>query len=409
MKNKTIAVIGLNHLGMVTAACMASFGYKIKAIDLDEKLIENYKNKKLFLNEPEVEILMQKYENTILFSSGEKLEDCDYIWITIDMPLDELGVPDYNNFENQIDIIISMLPQKSKIIVSSQVKMGTTAKLVKKIENAGKKTKICYSPENLRLGKSVDIFKNPDRIVVGCDLENRKDFLPLFESISHNLLWMKIEEAELSKHAINSFLATCIVFINQLSEICERHNISSKKISEALRSESRIGANLPLHAGLPFAGGTLSRDLNYLDQHNGCKNLFRDLLFYNENHRQWLMKNVLNYFGEFNKIYESKFLIVGLSYKEGINDSRFSEASKFIENLKKYTSQIVTYDEKFDQDFDFYDFDFNCICIFNKSEKIFDELKKTNRQIFVLDPNNLCIGEYPSNIIFRKVGEPSNV
>ena len=42
-------------------------------------------------------------------------------------------------------------------------------------------------------------------------------------------------------------------------------------------------------------------------------------------------------------------------------------------------------------------------------EKIFEALKKTNKQIFVLDPNNLCVGEYPSNIIFKKVGEPSNV
>ena len=287
--------------------------------------------------------------------------------------------------------------------------MGLTKKLHEKIVKAGKTAKICYSPENLRLGKSVDIFKNTDRIVIGCDSENIEDFLPLFESISNNLLWMKIEEAELSKHAINSFLATCIVFINQLSYICETHNISSKKVSEALKSESRIGANLPLLAGLPFAGGTLPRDLYYLDEHYEYENLFQDLLFYNERHRRWLMKNVLNYFGTFNKIYDSKFLIVGLSYKEGINDSRFSEASKFIDNLKRYTSQITTYDEKFDQNFDLDELDFDCVCVFNKSEKIFEALKKTNKQIFVLDPNNLCVGEYPSNIIFKKVGEPSNV
>ncbi len=409
MDDKIIAVIGLNHLGMVTTACMASIGYKIKAIDFDTKLIENYKDKKLFLNEPGVASLLAQHEETISFSSEEKLEDCDYIWITIDMPLDENGGPDYEKFKNHIDVIISMLPEKSKIILSSQVKMGTTSQLLEKINNNGKEAKICYSPENLRLGKSVEIFKNPDRIIVGCDPENIEDFSPLFESISRNIIWMKIEEAELSKHAINSFLATCIVFINQLSDICERHNISSKKISKALTSESRIGTNLPLLAGLPFAGGTLPRDLHYLDEHCGDENLFKDLLLYNEKHRSWLMKNVLGYFGTFNKICDSKFLIVGLSYKEGINDARFSEASKFIDNLKKYTSQITTYDEKFDQNFDLNKLDFDCVCIFNKSEKIFDALKKTNKQIFVLDPNNVCIGTYPSNIIFKKVGEPSNV
>lgn len=409
MKNKTIAVIGLNHLGMVTTACMASLGYQIKAIDFDTKLIENYKSKKLFLNEPGVASLLEQHQDTISFSSEDKLEDCDYIWVTIDMPLDEEGGPDYLKFESYEDVIVSMLPEKSKVIVSSQLKMGKTKKLHEKIVKAGKTTKICYSPENLRLGKSVDIFKNPDRIVIGCDSENIEDFLPLFESISNNLLWMKIEEAELSKHAINSFLATCIVFINQLSNICEKHNISSKKVSEALKSESRIGANLPLLAGLPFAGGTLPRDLYYLDEHNEYENLFKDLLFYNERHRLWLMKNVLNYFGTFNKICDSKFLIVGLSYKEGINDSRFSEASKFIDNLKRYTSQITTYDEKFDQNFDLDELDFDCVCVFNKSEKIFEALQKTNKQIFVLDPNNLCVGDYPSNIIFKKVGEPSSV
>jgi UDPglucose 6-dehydrogenase len=256
----------------------------------------------------------------------------------------------------------------------------------------------------LRLGKSVDLFLKPDRIVIGCEESSRDEFLPLFESISNRLVWMDVKEAELSKHAINSFLAICISFINQLSGICEDHQISCSKVTQALKTESRIGPNLPLQAGLPFAGGTLPRDLHYLNDLFGRENLFEDVLFYNDRHRYWILKQTVAYFGTLQELIDKKILIVGLSYKEGINDSRLSEASRFIEELKHYTSNITLYDDKFDQESELGEYD--CVAIFNKSDKISEYLKTLNKKTLILDPNNLCRDVYPPELVFAKIGEP---
>jgi UDPglucose 6-dehydrogenase len=404
MRNENIGVIGLNHLGMVTSACLLELGYGVIAIDFDEQLIEKYNQDMLFLNEPKVKDYFKKHKNLIEFSSSKNLEDCDYVWITIDMPLDDCGLPDYEKFNASIDKLIPLIPDNCKVVVSSQVKLGTTEEILGKLKKAGKNIKICYSPENLRLGKSVDLFLKPDRIVIGCEESSRDEFLPLFESISNRLVWMEVKEAELSKHAINSFLAIYISFINQLSGICEDHQISCSKVTQALKTESRIGPNLPLQAGLPFAGGTLPRDLNYLNDLFGRENLFEDVLFYNDKHRRWILKKTGEYFGSFNLLMDKRILIVGLSYKEGINDSRFSEASRFIEELKHYTSNITLYDDKFDQESELGEYD--CVAIFNKSDKISDYLKSLNKKTLILDPNNLCRDIYPPELVFAKIGEP---
>ncbi len=74
-----------------------------------------------------------------------------------------------------------------------------------------------YSPENLRLGKSIDLFLQPDRIIMGVRSDLAKPIIKkLLHPIADKILWMSIESAEMTKHAINAFLATSIVFINEL-------------------------------------------------------------------------------------------------------------------------------------------------------------------------------------------------
>ena len=83
---------------------------------------------------------------------------------------------------------------------------------------------------------------------------------------------MKIESAEITKHAINSFLASSISFINEISLICEYAKADAKEVEEGLKSEPRIGRKAFLSPGVPFAGGTLGRDVNYLNEIAKAKN-----------------------------------------------------------------------------------------------------------------------------------------
>ena len=110
------------------------------------------------------------------------------------------------------------------VIISSQLPIGSIRKIeeLTKSQFPEKEFDFISSPENLRLGSAIKIFLEPDRIIIG-HRENysKKKLNFFFQSISKNLEWMSIESAEMTKHAINSFLANSVAFINELSIICE--------------------------------------------------------------------------------------------------------------------------------------------------------------------------------------------
>ena len=75
---------------------------------------------------------------------------------------------------------------------------------------------------------------------------------------------MSAESAEMTKHAVNAFLATSVVFINEIAAACEATGADAKEVERGLKSEARIGPGAYLGPGAAFAGGTLARDVAFL-------------------------------------------------------------------------------------------------------------------------------------------------
>src|SRR5438105_9080028 len=75
---------------------------------------------------------------------------------------------------------------------------------------------------------------------------------------------MSGESAEMTKHALNAFLATSVTFINEIATLCERVGADALEVEGGLKSDVRIGQGAYLHAGTAFAGGTLARDVKFL-------------------------------------------------------------------------------------------------------------------------------------------------
>ena len=91
-----------------------------------------------------------------------------------------------------------------------------------------------YSPENLRLGKALDVFLKPDRVVVGVrSVRDRKRIGQMLAPITDRIEWMSVESAEMTKHAINAFLATSVVFANEIAAVCEIVGADAKEVERA--------------------------------------------------------------------------------------------------------------------------------------------------------------------------------
>src|SRR5260370_11815301 len=148
---------------------------------------------------------------------------------------------------------LALLPLMSKdamMLVSSQMPVGSIARLEDHYRglSTSNGVRFAYSPENLRLGKALDVFMRPDRVVVGVRCAaDRERLAPIWAPFTSQIEWMSVESAEMTKHAINAFLATSVAFINEIARVCEQVGVDATEVERGLKSDSRIGSRAYLH------------------------------------------------------------------------------------------------------------------------------------------------------------------
>jgi UDPglucose 6-dehydrogenase len=156
---------------------------------------------------------------------------------------------------------------------------------------------------------------------------------------------MKVESAEMTKHALNAFLATSVVFINELAVLCEHVGASANEVEQGLKSELRIGQKAYLRPGSAFDGGTLARDVTYLVEkemeHNLSTIFFSSILKSNENHKSWVVNKIA---AELPSLKDKKIGILGLTYKPGTDTLRRSTAIEICNLLHKKGAKISAFD-----------------------------------------------------------------
>ena len=347
-----ICVQGLWHLGSVTAACLASVGHDVVGLDGDSNNISNLNQGKAPLFEPGLDEMIQNEINQghlrFAQSSREALADAELLWVTFDTPVDEEDHADVEFVLGKIKSVLPELNDGTVVLISSQIPVGSIKKLEYFVKDNYIKKQICfaYSPENLRLGKSIDVFLNPDRIVVGTRNDETKEKLKkLFSPITNKIEWMSVESAEMTKHAINAFLATSVTFANELAAICELYGADAKEVERGLKTESRIGSRAYLSPGGPFAGGTLARDIDFLDKAAQEKALAVPLLqsvrVSNNEHKKWVKRKLSEKFTPLNKL---SVAIWGLTYKPETSTLRRSLAVALCDWLIEEGANVHVYD-----------------------------------------------------------------
>lgn len=346
-----IAVIGLWHLGSVTAACLAKLGFDVIAFDEDEHLIKNYLNNILPIYEPGLQELVSvaRKNRTLNFTNDIScVAEADLVWITYDTPVDDNDQADTSFVEERVINLFPFLRSGVVLLVSSQMPVGSIESLRKIYELSYGIDKVDFacSPENLRLGNAISVFTNPDRIVVGVSSEMAKQKLStVLTKISENILWMSVQSAEMTKHAINAFLATSVVFINELAVLCELVGADASEVEKGLKTEQRIGPKSYLKPGSAFAGGTLARDLSYLVDRNNQFGIpalfFESIINSNSYHRDWAKNTIKRVCKDLTK---KNVFVLGLTYKAGTDTLRRSQSIELCKWLVSEKARVVAFD-----------------------------------------------------------------
>ena len=346
----TICVLGMWHLGLVTAACFSELGYTVIGFDFDQKVINDLNQNILPIHEPGLTDLVVKNQkkHRLSFTSNliPYISDSDYVYIAFDTPIDSKDKIDLSVIHKAIDSFIPLLNDKSVILVSSQIPVGTSNLILKKLREKGKINEISYIPENLRLGTAISSFMNPDRIVIGLSSEKIKvGVLNLFFKIKAKKLVMDLTSAEMVKHVLNSYLATMISFSGEISDLCEKTGANAIKVMEALKAEKRVSEFAPIMPGLGFGGGTLARDVNILRNiatKNKIKARLLDSVMDINKDRMHYVHHKLN--SLFSSLNYKKITFLGLTYKANTNTLRRSLALDVIKELDGKNLVINAYD-----------------------------------------------------------------
>jgi UDPglucose 6-dehydrogenase len=350
--NMKICVQGLWHLGLVTSACLASLGFDVIGIDPNSLLIKDLKNKKLPIFEPGLdELISSGLDNGNLkfeLSSPSSLNGAGLLWVTFDTPVDDDDKADVVYVEDQIKKILPDLDINTVILISSQMPVLSIRKLEAYAAQhiPHKKFRFASLPENLRLGKAIDVFTNPDRIVVGVRDQETKEFLEkILFRITDKIEWMTVESAEMTKHAINAFLATSVTFANEIASICEMVHADAKEVERGLKTDARIGPKAYLSPGGPFAGGTLARDIEYLSVIGKINYvptpLISSVRLSNDEHKKWVRRKLVQ---KFQSMRDVKVALWGLTYKAGTDTLRRSLSVELCDWLIEQNAIIKVYD-----------------------------------------------------------------
>jgi UDPglucose 6-dehydrogenase len=348
-----ICVLGLWHLGAVTAAGLAELGHQVVGLDFDATRIAALGAGVPPVFEPGLAQLLQRglSSGRLSFESlQEAVRGVDVVWVTYDTPVDAEDNADTNFVVTQIERALPGMNADTLLLVSSQLPVGSIRRLENAVAAAGanQRLRAACCPENLRLGRAVDDFLRPDRLVVGIRSERDRAFLDgLLSPMTSAIEWMSVESAEMTKHAINAFLATSVAFANEIAAICESVGADATEVARGLKSESRIGKGAYVSPGGAFSGGTLARDVALLNRAARERKIATPLLSAvlpsNNLHKSWARNKLLGHCSDLSR---ATVAVWGLAYKPGTDTLRRSASVELCDWLLEEGATLRIHDPR---------------------------------------------------------------
>jgi UDPglucose 6-dehydrogenase len=346
-----VCVYGLWHLGTVTAACLAGH-FDVVGLDPNAETVAALSAGQPPVAEPGLaELVRQRQaEGRLRFTidQDEALRKADIVWVAFDTPVDEADRADVAWVLRQAESLFPHLRTGTLVLLSSQLPVGSTRKLEEAYRAAYSNQSVgfAYSPENLRLGSAIRSFTEPDRVVIGVrEPTDRTGLCNLMQPFTDRIEWMNVESAEMTKHALNAFLATSVAFMNEVACLCERVGASAKDVERGLKTEARIGPHAYLAPGTAFAGGTLARDVEFLaalgNQEGIPMHLVSGVRASNEIHKSWICRRLQEILGN---LRGRSIAVLGLTYKPGTNTLRRSSAVETCRWLADQGAVVAAYD-----------------------------------------------------------------
>ncbi len=352
------SVIGLGKLGASMAAAIAKRGFEVIGVDVNARAVEavNAGRAPVFETNLDKTIAENKARIRATTDHAEAVRETDLSFVIVPTPSgrDKIFSLQYAEWAfSEIGHALAAKDGYHTVVLTSTVVPGSTRQVLLPIleEAPGKKCGpdfgLCYSPEFIALGSVIRDFLNPDFTLVGeFDSRSGENLEKAYAGIMENAppcKRMSLENAELTKLAVNTFVTTKIVYANMLAEFCDRlPGGDVGVVADALGTDKRIGDRY-LKGGLGYGGPCFPRDNGALAAFAGVVGVAAGLATVTDdlNARQTdrIAETIQGLAGP-----GATIAVLGISYKPHSHVIEESHSIRLIADLNAAGTRVVAYD-----------------------------------------------------------------
>jgi UDPglucose 6-dehydrogenase len=357
-----LAVVGAGYVGLVTAACLANLGNRVRCIDLNRERIEMLRRGAVPFNEPDLDRLVRTGIDSgrLHFDSQPAAVRGAELAIVSVGTLDETGQWTAANVRRAVLGLTGDPDAPRAIVIRSTLLPGTAAQLSAEAWHLDPRVRLAINPEFTREGSAVNDFLLPQRVVVGVGVGRSAASADdgdeptaalvaalrrLYEPLQAPMLVTDLTSAEMIKVASNVFLAAKITFANELARLSVATGADAMAVVEGLGLDHRIGRAV-LSPGPGYGGSCLpsqARALPDLARRAGVRTpLMEAIAPSNDEQTDWLLEQAEGALGR--SLAGTRVALLGLTFKADTDDLRESPALRLAAALVGRGAQVVAFD-----------------------------------------------------------------
>ena len=353
----TVGVVGLGYVGLPLAVEKARAGFRTIGFDVQEEKVQLVNSGHNYIGDVIDDDLKELVEEGKLSATTDFtfVKDVDFIAICVPTPLDRHQQPDISYVKNSTIEISRHLTKNTMVVLESTTYPGTTEELIRPILEEGSGLKcgedfyLGFSPERVDPGNAVYKTKNTPKVVGAIG----KDATEVIASMYRAVLEGDVYEvsspaiAEMEKILENTYRNVNIGLINELAMLCNKMNINLWEVVDAAKTKP-YGFQA-FYPGPGLGGHCIPLDPYYLSwkarEYGFHTSMIESSMMINDKMPEYCVERAAKILNRFKKsLNGSKVLILGVAYKQDIDDYRESPAIRVIEELEPTGAEVDFYD-----------------------------------------------------------------
>lgn len=355
-KTATLGVVGLGYVGLPLAVEKAKSGYKTIGFDIQESRVDMVNAGENYIGDVVNEDLKEIVASGLLTATSDFAEavNVDCVCICVPTPLDDHRQPDISFVKSSAESIVPYLHKDMLIVLESTTYPGTTEELLKPIlETSGLKCGIdfhlAFSPERVDPGNVIYKTKNTPRVVGGITPKCTDIAATLYENILeapvHRVSSPAI--AEMEKILENTYRNINIGLVNELAILSHKMGINFWEVIDAAKSKP-YGFQA-FYPGPGLGGHCIPLDPYYLAwkarKYGFHTSMIESSMMVNDRMPEYCVERSNKILNRYKKTMNgSNILVLGVAYKQDINDYRESPALRVIKELEKEGANVSYFD-----------------------------------------------------------------